>query len=408
MINILVLAANTGLTELIQSMPDQDVHVLGRDEVDHLARQDGLTGLLQLNAGVAPDIVIFGDEVPLGESLSIANLFDGQLPGVELMLVAEPDADVALRAMRVGVREMVSPSIGQDELKVLLHRASGNVTNRLKPHLTGGVESGVASSRVIVVVSSKGGVGKSTVAANLALGIARVAPMETVLVDLDVQFGDAATLLDLTPSHSLADAFGSSAALDTLILKTFLTMHPSKLYVLAGADSPTVSDHVTAVHVKRLLEQLASQFRYVVVDTGAGLSEHTLAALERANDVVIVSSMDVTSIRSVRKEVDVLSELSLFPPSRHLVLNMADQRSGLTARDVEGVVGMPVSVTIPRSPEVPLAANHGEPILLSKKPGPVGKAIDELVQRLSDPVEADDQGGKRKRRRRGKPGVRRS
>lgn len=409
MINILVLAANAGLTQLIESMPDHDATVLSRDDVDHLARQDGLSGLIQLNAGITPDIVIFGDEVPLGESLSIANLLDTELPGVELMLVADADAEIALRAMRVGVREIVEPTIGQDELKVLLHRASGNVSSRLKPHLTAGADAMVQRSRVIVVVSSKGGVGKSTIAANLAVGIARMAPMETVLVDLDVQFGDAATLLDLTPSHSIADAFGSSAALDTLVLKTFLTMHPAKLYILAGADSPTVSDHVTAAHVKRLLEQLSSQFRYVVVDTGAGLSEHTLAALELANDAIIVSSMDVASIRSVRKEVDVLAELNLLPPSRHLVLNMADQHSGLTSRDVEAVVGMPVAVTVPRSQDVPLAGNHGEPILLAKKPGAAGKALDSLVRRLAEPTqEAAEATGKRRGMRAAKRGARRS
>ena len=399
MSNILILAASEDINDAVGGMPDHQVRTMGRVDVEHLGRPNMINQLLEAG-GVMPEIVMLGNELPLGGALSIAQILDSRFPTIELLLVAEPDTEVALRAMRVGVRELLSPSISNDELKVLLHRSAGNVSNRLAPHLVPGAQEAVEAGRVVVVASPKGGVGKSTIASNLAASLAAGGPMQTVLVDLDIQFGDSATLLDLNPTHSIADAFSTAAALDTLVLKTFLTLHPAGFYVLCGAESPTVSDNVSAEHVKRLLGQLSSQFRHVIVDTSAGLNEHTLAALEEANDVVLVTTMDVSSIRAMRKEMDVLAELGLLPSSRHVVLNMEDRHSGLVVRDVEGVLGVPVNVTIPRSSEVPVAGNRGETLLTTKKLGAAAKAIVALAGRLSvgdDPGQPEESGRKKKK-----------
>ena len=233
-----------------------------------------------------------------------------------------------------------------------------------------------------MVASPKGGVGKSTIAVNLAVGLARQAPMDVVLVDLDLQFGDVATHLDLKPAHSLADVFASQGGVDSLLLKTFLTAHPSNFYALCGSESPAAADKVGPKQVRALLSSLAAQFRFVIVDTGAGLDEPTLAALEEANDAVFVSSMDVASVRNVRKEIEVLATLNILPGERHLVLNFADRDSGLTVRDVEAVVGLPVNVVVPRASEVALASNRGVPVLMEKKGGPAAKALNNVVKRI--------------------------
>lgn len=375
------------LTAALASVPEHHVTLLDASDALQFVSADNDDPMPGFDGDVLPDVVMLGEEVPIDESLMIAQELDARVPAIELMLVADPDTDLALRAMRVGIREIVSPQITPEELEVLLQRAGAGVAARLQSHLSG--ESGhVAESRVIVVASPKGGVGKSMIAANLAVELARRAPMETVLVDLDIQFGDAATLLNLDPIHTIADAFGASAAMDTLILKTFLTVHSSGFYVLCGAETPTLSDVVTGANVKRLLHQLSSQFRNVIVDTSSGLSEHTLAALEEAHVALLVSSMDVASIRALRRELDVLSELGLLPAARHAILNFFDRRSGLTVRDVEGVIGMPVDVVVPRSPEVPIAGNRGEPAALKKR-SPVAKAI----QGLAAKVEGEETSG---------------
>jgi pilus assembly protein CpaE len=404
MTRILVLAGTSAITQRISALPGHDVAAVDREVVEKYVRAADIESLLKGDSGTPPEIVVLGDAMSVQEALSLGAMIDRVVPGSELMLISEPDADTVLSAMRAGVREIISQEMTDDELAMLFHRAADNVSNRLKPHLSPNIPADISQSTVVVVISAKGGVGKSTIASNLAVGLARRAPMETVLVDLDIQFGDVATLLDLAPAHSIADAFGTSAAMDTLILKTFLTLHPGGFYVLAGDDSPTVGDHVLSSDVEHLLDQLASQFRYVVVDTGAGLGEHTLAALERADDVVVVSSMDVTSIRAVRKELDVLGELNLLPDRRHLVLNFSDRNAGLTVRDVENVIGAPVSVVVPRSSDVTVAGNRGESLMMAKKLGSVAKAIVKLVDAIvvDVPMVLDPPKSKDSKKRRGR------
>lgn len=404
MTSILLLGASAEMNGVVTSIPDHRVTAVDRTDVEHLARPETIQKLLQMDSGGMPDVVILGDAIPVGEALSIAQMLDSGFPGLELMLVAEADTDTALRAMRVGVREIFPPTISNDELKVLLHRSGSSVSRRLSPHLGGTGTALVENGRVIVVASPKGGVGKSTIAVNLAVSLAAEGPMETVLVDLDIQFGDTAALLNLKPTHSIADAFSTAAALDTLVLKTFLTVHPAGFYVLCGSESPTVGDNVSSEHVKRLLTQLSSQFRNVIVDTSAGLNEHTLAALEEANDVILVSTMDVSSIRALRKEIDVLTELSLLPSSRHVVLNMSDRYSGLVVRDVEEVVGMQVNVVIPRSAQVPVSGNRGESLMQAKRMGPAAKALVQLVNRFGPEAQQESAKPKKLMKRRKRRG----
>jgi pilus assembly protein CpaE len=141
---------------------------------------------------------------------------------------------------------------------------------------------------------------------------------------------------------------------------------------------------VTGPQIVRLLTQLATQFRYVIVDTAGGLTEPTLAALEVTDDIVLVSTMDVACVRGVRKAVELLSQIGLLPGSRVLALNLASNQSGMKVKDVEAAVGLPVDIVIPRSNDVQLASNHGIPLMLNKKGGPFVKEIRTLITHLEN------------------------
>ncbi len=169
-----------------------------------------------------------------------------------------------------------------------------------------------------------------------------------------------------------------------MVLKTFLTQHASGLFAVCGAESPAAGDTVTADDVSRLLASLAREFRYVVVDTAPGLSPQTLAALDRASDVVMLTSMDVPGVRGLRKELDVLRELCMIPAGRHVVMNFADPKGELSVRDVELAIGTGVDVVLPRSPSVPPSTNRGVPLLeTGGRRDPVVKELNRLVSRFA-------------------------
>lgn len=344
-----------------------------------------------LDPASLPEAIIFTADVPLARSLAMAAEVHAVRPDIDMVLIGAVEKAAMLDAMRAGIRD-VGPAI--DDPRVL-----AGLRDRLDACSDAGRAKIAAerrpatidfSSRTITVLSPKGGVGKTSISSNVAVALAQESPMDVVLVDLDLQFGDLTTVLDLKPVHTLKDAFGL-AMRDNLLLKTFLTVHPAGFHVLCGADSPAANDKVTAEQIIQLLRQLQDQFRYVVIDTSAGLDNATLAALECSDEAVIVTTMDVACLRGVRKEIELLTELGLLPASRHIVVNFADKASGLRIKDVEAVLGSPVDVVVPRSKELPLASNRGIPLLLSAKSGPVVKPLKNLTRRIFDRARAAEE-----------------
>ena len=268
----------------------------------------------------------------------------------------------------------------------MLERAGDAAQARaVVPEMVNGatLHSSAMAGRVISVVSPKGGVGKTTVATNLAVGLASTDRHSTVLVDLDLQFGDVASALNLDPDHSLPDTLHGPASRDTMVLKTFLTLHETGLYVICGPTSPAAADSITADQLSHLLQMLASEFRYVVVDTAAGLSEHVLAAMDESSDLILVTRMDVPGVRGLRKELDALTELGMLTDSRCVVLNFSDSRDGLTVADAQATIGSAIDLTLPRSKATPRSVNQGVPLLQSGVRDPMTKELRRLVSRFA-------------------------
>ena len=331
-----------------------------------------------------PEVLILGPDVPMEDALRLATVFDVQLPELSVILVGEPDPEFVLLAMRAGIRDILSPGSDPAQIRVLLERACQSYASRTRATT---VQQPDASPKglVIGVFSPKGGVGKTTIATNIAIGLGQVAPMGVVIVDLDLQFGDVASGLYLNPEHTVTDAVSASASQDSLVLKAFLTVHPSSIYALCAPRTPVEADDITPQQVSRLIEQLSEQFQYVVVDTAPGLPEVGLAAMEQCTDVVWVSAMDVPSIRGLRSGLEILRRLDLLPETRHVVLNMADSKSGLSVQDVEATIGAPVDVSIPRSKAVAYSTNRGIPVLQDGRKDPAVKGLRQLVTRF-DPA----------------------
>lgn len=235
--------------------------------------------------------------------------------------------------------------------------------------------------KVIVVMSPKGGSGKTAVASNLAVALAESHPGRVVAVDLDLQFGDLGLSMALKTEHTMSQLVRGTQ-IDATTVKLHLTPAPNHLFVLSGASDPVDADSISHEHVSKVVSLLAESFDYVIIDTPAGLDERTIAALECATDLLLVSSLDVTSIRSLRTARDTLDQLGVTA-QRRLILNRADSKVGLKPSDAEDVMGMEIACSIPSSREVPLSLNLGTPVVVAEPKSTVAKRIRGLASAYS-------------------------
>jgi len=363
MTNVLAVAVDAALVDRITAIRDHRVVSIGRENVD----------AIRADVPFHPDLILIGDGLTPEQATRYAQRVLSEYPSMVIALVAEPDRDRIREATHAGMRGVISNAISDHELANLIARAGASAP---VDAITGGLH------QVIVVASPKGGVGKTTVSVNLAALLAERSPGAVVLLDLDLQFGDVSSVVDLQPEFTAAEAFDSGAA-DSMLLRTLLTPHPAGFHILCGADHPAAAGPVTGDQVRKLVRQFANDFQYVVVDTSAGMQEETLASLEEATDVAFVGTMDVATLRNLRKEIDVLAELGLLPERRHLVLNRMDRFSGLTQRDAENIVGMHADALIPAAANIPLAANHGRLAIQERKRNKMRQPLEKFVRAIS-------------------------
>jgi len=333
-------------------------------------------------------VVALGPGLPEEQALQLAQTFDEQRPDISVLIVAKPSTGLLRSALRAGARDVISPETPAAELHEAIERAFTTAANR------GSADDDEGSDRrVIVTLCPKGGAGKTTLSSNLALGLAKAVPGDTVILDLDLQFGDVASALGLMPELTFSDATRALDVLDATTLKAHLTSHPAGLFALCAPLSPTDADHLTPAHVERVVRLLADSFRYVIVDTPSGLDENTLAAMEFATDLILLSATDIPSIRSTRKEIDALRVIGKPQQQWHVVLNRADAKTGLTIPVVEQALGVKVDVAIPSSRAVPLSLNQGEPVIASDPRATVSLAMQQIVSRFA-PVAAAPTSGR--------------
>ncbi|MDQ4054706.1 MAG: AAA family ATPase, partial [Actinomycetota bacterium] len=246
-----------------------------------------------------------------------------------------------------------------------------------------GPAGALRNGKVVTVFSPKGGVGKTTVAVNLALALTEKGAHKVCLVDLDLAFGDVAITMQLFPTHSIEQAIGSEESIDQAMLDGLLTRHKDSLMVLAAPAHPDVRERVTAVLVSRILKTLKENFDYVVVDTAPTFDDVTLTALDETDECIILATLDVPTLKNVKVALETLDLLNISRGHRHLLLNRADDRVGITVDKVETILGMPVEVQIGTDVAIAAATNAGTPIVADNPGHPSSIAVANLASRLA-------------------------
>jgi pilus assembly protein CpaE len=237
--------------------------------------------------------------------------------------------------------------------------------------------------RVVTVFSPKGGIGKTVVSTNLAVCFTKYHKERTLLLDLDLQFGDAAIMLGIEPEKTIYDLVVAPGELDTEKLAGYTTQHPSGLDVLPAPIRPEDAELVTEGKLARLLEVARASYDMIIVDTSPFFHGPMLATLDRTDLLLLLCGLDIPTIKNVRLGLQTLELLS-FPHERtRVILNRANSNVGIKRSEVEETLRTKVDFELPSDRAVPMAVNRGKPVILAEAGADFSKAI----RGLSDTIE---------------------
>jgi pilus assembly protein CpaE len=242
------------------------------------------------------------------------------------------------------------------------------------------------SGRVVTVFSPKGGTGKTVLATNLAAALAKREGKRTLLLDLDLQFGDAAIVLGIEPEKTIYDLVVAPGELDSEKVAGYVTKHPCGLDILPAPLRPEDAELVTEGKLTSLLEVARQSYDLIVVDTSPFFHGPMLATLDRTDELLVLCGLDVPTLKNVRLALQTLELLS-FPAARiKFVMNRANSKVGLKTKEVEAALKVNIEFEIPSERTVPICVNRGNPAVLAEPSCDFSKSVVHLAKAVAPRV----------------------
>jgi len=398
-------------------MADQ-IRVLIVDDIpetrDHLAKLLGFEAdievvgaaasgreAIELAGKLTPDVVLMDINMPDMDGIAATEHLASEVPSTAVVMMSvQGEADYLRRSMLAGAREFLVKPFSSDELTSSIRQV---YTREREKQSRIAVQPGNAAAagaspkppteerassepgRIVAVFGPKGGVGRTTLAVNLAVAAATELGQRTCLMDASFQFGDVGVLLNLNPKNkSIADLIPELESGDVDSLDTFIINHSAGIRVLLAPPSPEMAELITPAATKKMLEVLRETHDLVVVDCMSSFNDTTLAILDLADTVLTMLSLEITSIKNIRLFLEVAEQLGYGPDKVRLVLNRADSSLGIRVADVEHSIGRRVDHTIVSDGRsVVYALNRGVPFFLSNREAQVSQDVLRLASAVA-------------------------
>jgi pilus assembly protein CpaE len=353
---------------------------------------------LEMAVRLSPDVVLMDINMPDMDGITATEKLSAAVPAAAVVMMSvQGEADYLRRSMLAGAREFLVKPFSSDELTASIRQVYTREQDKISRMAaaaplvssdSGGAAGGAGGEnegRVIAIFSPKGGVGRTTIAVNLAVAAATELGRSVVLMDGSFQFGDVGVLLNLNPKNkSIADLvpeleMGEPESLDTFVIK-----HSSGISVLLAPPSPEMAELITPGGVKRVIEALRRRHDLVIIDCTSWFNDTTLAILDVADEVLTILSLEITSIKNMRLFLEVAEQLGYEQSKIKLVLNRADSTLGIRVADVENSIGRKVDHTIVSDGRsVVYALDRGVPFFLSNREAQVSQDVLRLATVIS-------------------------
>ena len=364
---------------------ESDVEVVGTARTGREA--------IELSREVKPDVVLMDINMPDMDGITATDAIRRALPYVQIVILSvQSDSNYMRRAMQAGASDFLTKPPTIDELNSAIRRAGsmahderaklGQPVSAVVGHAsTGLIAMPIGSTgKVISVYSPKGGTGCTTIATNLAISLYNE-DTTVLLVDGNLQFGDVAVFLNEQSKYSVVDLTSRADELDVDVVENVTVKHSqSGVKVLAAPNKPEQADTVTGEQFGKMLHFLKTVYSYVIVDTTSSLQDVTLAAIDSADILVLVTTQDIPSIKSCRLFLDVANAFGMDRSRIVFVMNKFDKRIGITPEKVGDNLKQEVLAVIPFEERVIVSVNKGIPFLVADKSRPISRAILTLAE----------------------------
>jgi pilus assembly protein CpaE len=298
-------------------------------------------------------VITLGAET--GQTLKFVERLAAECPQTAIICASrDASPDLILRSYRAGARDFLRLPVINEEFHTVIERTAEFCSTL--------VDAPKKRGRAVAVFSSKGGCGTSFIATNLAAAF----DAPTVLVDLNLQAGDLSLFLGLEPKFSIADLVENRARIDDSLLKSYVVPHTSNLSLLAAPREADLADDIEPEHIFEVLELLRERYDYVVIDPQHTFDSITLSALDQADEVVLVLTLDIPAIRSTQRALALFDRLGYPRHKVRIVVNRWSKQIDLDLRQVERFLGERVTGYVQSDYNTAVnSINLGEPLVRS-------------------------------------------
>ncbi len=365
--------------------------------------EEAITKALELR----PDIVVMDINMPGMDGIAAAEIISQRLPTSPIIMMSvHGEAEQLKRSISAGAREFLVKPFSADEFSTSIRQVYERELVRREQVASAMPAAPVAAPldaadlgehQIIGVFSPKGGAGRTTIATNLALALQRETNGRVCLVDANLQFGDVGVLLNLNPKNrSMLDAVDGGEP-DRDITNSVVIDHSTGIRVLLAPPSPEGADLVTPAYLRRMVDFLRESHDFVVVDLPSALNDHSLAIMDAADQIVVLTALEITTIKNVRLFLEVADQLEYDRSKIRLVVNRSDSAQGIRIADVEASIRRSIDGTIVSDGRLAvLAVNRGVPFVVSHPDGALSRDVTKLARTLAgDAIAAKDTPNKR-------------
>ncbi len=330
----------------------------------------------------APQLILFSLEEPVARGLHTMNALREVMPDTPIVVYSSlGDGGSIRRAMLAGARDYLTTPLTLEALQSSIAMVLDQESVRAR-RVSGEIPRVTPAGTVITVFGAKGGIGKTTIATNLAVALHGETGQSVALIDMDTRFGDVAVVLDIPADKGIAEAARDSMTIGPDNIRDYLVEHAAGISVLPAPQDPSGWEMIGPEQLARIVNILARTFDYVILDTPGTFNEVVGISLELATLVLLVTSMDVTSIKNTVMSLNMLRKWS-FPTAKiKLMINHANHANSIHDADVVRALEHEVYWQVPFDLAVSRAGQTGLPVVLASPKSNMGQNLAALARTI--------------------------